>query len=286
MTARRSLILDVLLRVGDESIAESSLQFGHSVATGHPPAETPGRPRQVLFNLVESETPIVISALRQGGGVEEVILDFMDGQDECAECFVGIPPRLAKLAVGRRGKSAVRLGAEDYQIRAEFAIATTFGGELLAVQDSPQGPPPKPAPALPHWYFSSWRAPLLVGPVDVTVGKPGRRPAQTGLAAASAVAWVVASASNRCASARRPSARAIRAASSMAVLPQPFGPARTTRRLGLPSGPRKSKSRFSMPRKSRIDRDTKAIGGELDVVGMTPPPMGGGEVSARPAIIL
>ena len=32
---------------------------------------------------------------------------------------------------------------------------------------------------IPHWYFSSWRAPELPGPVDVTVGKPGRRPAKT-----------------------------------------------------------------------------------------------------------
>jgi hypothetical protein len=38
---------------------------------------------------------------------------------------------------------------------------------------------PIPNAPVPHWYFSSWRAPTLVGHVDPTVGRPGRRPAKT-----------------------------------------------------------------------------------------------------------
>ena len=49
----------------------------------------------------------------------------------------------------------------------------------------------------------------------------------------------------------------------VAVFPLPFGPARTTSLLGKPSGPRKSRSSDSIPRKLRIASDVKAIGGVL-----------------------
>ena len=84
-----------------------------------------------------------------------------------------------KLAVGRRGKRAVRRGAEDYEIRAEIRSRTRMLDEDDIVVDSSRALPPKTDPSLPYWYFSSWRAPNLVGAVNVTVGKPGRRPAKT-----------------------------------------------------------------------------------------------------------
>jgi len=79
----------------------------------------------------------------------------------------------SKLASGRRGKEAIRRGAQNYEIRADFVAQTVFGELLDTAIDSSQTLPPKPDPARPFWYFSSWRAPLLVGPVDVTVGKRG-----------------------------------------------------------------------------------------------------------------
>lgn len=84
-----------------------------------------------------------------------------------------------KLAVGPRGKRAVRRGAEDYEIRAEIRSRTNLYDEDHAVEISSRTVPPKTNPELPYWYFSSWRAPALVGAVNVTVGKPGRRPAKT-----------------------------------------------------------------------------------------------------------
>jgi hypothetical protein len=38
---------------------------------------------------------------------------------------------------------------------------------------------PKVRHWFPHWYFSSWRAPSIIGAVNVTVGKAGRRHAKT-----------------------------------------------------------------------------------------------------------
>jgi DNA repair exonuclease SbcCD ATPase subunit len=78
-----------------------------------------------------------------------------------------------KLAVGPSGQRGVRKGAKDYEIEAEFdrgpvglKFKTRATSEIVAE-------PPQP---VQHWYFSSWRAPELVGPVDVTVGKAGRQP--------------------------------------------------------------------------------------------------------------
>lgn len=87
-----------------------------------------------------------------------------------------------KLVVGRRGKRAVRRGAEDYEIRAEVHVGgSRLVEQELVVFNTSRDTPPKPDPPIPHWYFSSWRAPMLVGAVDVRVGKPGRRPAKTDL---------------------------------------------------------------------------------------------------------
>jgi predicted ATPase len=83
----------------------------------------------------------------------------------------------SKLISGRSGKAAIRRGAEDYTIDAKIRDSTQL-------DDSEQPLPTNTSrgstkPRVPHWYFSSWRTPILVGPIDVTVGKPGRRPAKT-----------------------------------------------------------------------------------------------------------
>ncbi len=82
-----------------------------------------------------------------------------------------------KLAVGRQGKRAIRRGAEDYEIRAEFRPGRPDDDVAILVTSTE--PANAPSPERPFWYFSSWRAPTFVGAVDVTVGKPGRRPAKT-----------------------------------------------------------------------------------------------------------
>ncbi len=79
------------------------------------------------------------------------------------------------LVVGSYDKCAIRKGATEYAIQA--VIAHPAGGFTNRHESArPLNPLPS---AVPHWYFSSWRAPQLVGPVDVTVGRPGRRPAKT-----------------------------------------------------------------------------------------------------------
>lgn len=74
------------------------------------------------------------------------------------------------LLVGASGRRAVRKGADDYRIEATLQI----NGSSHEIQATSDAPPP--TPRLPHWYFSSWRAPLHVGSLGVTVGKPGRKP--------------------------------------------------------------------------------------------------------------
>lgn len=89
----------------------------------------------------------------------------------------------SRLAVGHRGKKAIGKNAEDYHIKGDFKKQfelsrewnpETYTMECSAFLDAPQQNPP-----IRHWYFSSWRSPILVGSVDVSVGKSGRRPAKT-----------------------------------------------------------------------------------------------------------
>jgi hypothetical protein len=81
-----------------------------------------------------------------------------------------------KMITGRRGPRAKRLGgAGGYEIRATLER----DGRSTTTRDAAHTSPPTPDPPVPHWYFSSWRAPQLVGPVDVTVGRGGRKPAKT-----------------------------------------------------------------------------------------------------------
>jgi DNA repair exonuclease SbcCD ATPase subunit len=77
-----------------------------------------------------------------------------------------------KLVVVSLGPKAVRKGNKSYEITAEFRSGTDSVTTKSTAQHNPQSPPL----GVPHWYFSSWRAPQPIGPVDVTVGKRGRRP--------------------------------------------------------------------------------------------------------------
>jgi AAA domain, putative AbiEii toxin, Type IV TA system/AAA domain len=79
-----------------------------------------------------------------------------------------------RLAVGPSGERAIRNGAEYYSIQASFIS----GGIELKAGDSSRSPNSDQSIGFPLWYFSSWRAPELVGAVGVTVGKSGRRPAK------------------------------------------------------------------------------------------------------------
>ncbi|WP_337174816.1 AAA family ATPase [Paludisphaera sp.] len=85
------------------------------------------------------------------------------------------------LVTGAVGQDAVRRGAEDFLIEAEAKIAEGSGllpfDHPLAMNSSSGSRSPL-HPDL-FEYFTSWRAPSLVGSVDPTVGKRGRKPAET-----------------------------------------------------------------------------------------------------------
>jgi len=83
-----------------------------------------------------------------------------------------------EMVVGPRGHAARRRGTSDYEIVGTFC---NNAGAIEQTRDTSRDKqrPPEPPFQAPLWYFSSWRAPRLIGPVDVTVGKPGRRPART-----------------------------------------------------------------------------------------------------------
>ena len=77
-----------------------------------------------------------------------------------------------KLAVGPRGKPAIRKGAANYSITADCL----WNDEQFTCKDEATFLYPHSPEAVPFWYFSSWRDPKLVGPIGVTVGRAGRRP--------------------------------------------------------------------------------------------------------------
>ena len=81
----------------------------------------------------------------------------------------------SKLVTGPTGRRAIRHGSKLYRIRAQIQI---HGQESKVVVLSPMSKPLGTYEGVPVWYFSSWRAPALVGPVDATVGKRGHRPAR------------------------------------------------------------------------------------------------------------
>jgi DNA repair exonuclease SbcCD ATPase subunit len=69
------------------------------------------------------------------------------------------------------GQEAVRQGASDYRIFAQFSIdGSSYEVERGAFRHSPKLPRPLAT------YFSSWRSQRYVGGLPITAGKSGRRP--------------------------------------------------------------------------------------------------------------
>jgi predicted ATPase len=130
-------------------------------------------------------------SIRDFRGIERLELDFRgpDGRPNALVVLAGpngcgktalleaalITAGGTKLITGKRGRRAIRRGAKDYEIQAEFQndTATWRSKDVPGLHQ-----PPVPITQVPHWYFSSWRAPHLIGPVDATVGRSGRRPAK------------------------------------------------------------------------------------------------------------
>jgi len=78
-----------------------------------------------------------------------------------------------ELIRGASGPKAIRQGAHDYTIKASFQSAG--GTKQVEYHSTPKVNPFK----VKCDYFSSWRAPKLIGAVPVTAGKKGKRPAVT-----------------------------------------------------------------------------------------------------------
>jgi predicted ATPase len=135
---------------------------------------------------------ITLLSIRDFRGIDRLDLDFRgpDGQPNSLVVIAGpngcgktavleaalILAGGAKLITGPRGRRAIRRGATNYHISANFKS----GSNIQFARDAADLPGPLLTDdTLAHQYFSSWRAPTLVGPVDPTVGRRGRRPART-----------------------------------------------------------------------------------------------------------
>ncbi|MBS0211444.1 MAG: AAA family ATPase [Planctomycetes bacterium] len=73
------------------------------------------------------------------------------------------------LVKGQLGKSAVRFGQADYQIDITIRVQSETYEARATAQSHGRS-------VIPFAYFSSWRAPQLVGSLGITAGKRGRRP--------------------------------------------------------------------------------------------------------------
>lgn len=144
--------------------------------------------------LPVSQPAIALTSLRirDFRGIDQLTLDFCgpDGQPNGLVVLAGpngcgkttvlesalIGAGGSKLITGKRGRVAIRQGANTYEIVAEFrgATGTWTTKDFAGLQD-----PHPPIHPVEHWYFSSWRVPELIGPIDATVGQRGRRPAKT-----------------------------------------------------------------------------------------------------------
>jgi hypothetical protein len=145
-----------------------------------------------MFSPPQSPKVAITSlSIRDFRGIDQLELDFRgpDGRPNSLVVLAG-PNGCGKTAVleaaliaaggstlitAKRGRPAIRQGAKNYEILAEFQSETaTWHGKDVPGRNQP----PVPISQVPHWYFSSWRAPHLIGPVDATVGRSGRRPAK------------------------------------------------------------------------------------------------------------
>jgi energy-coupling factor transporter ATP-binding protein EcfA2 len=75
----------------------------------------------------------------------------------------------------------VHAGTSSFRITARVQMGGDKTEVTLRGTDLPERSPRhlRAARELPCLYFSSWRAPKLVGPVPVTAGRPGKRPSNT-----------------------------------------------------------------------------------------------------------
>ena len=143
-----------------------------------------------------SPPPIALTSLkiRDFRGIENLDLDFrgpdglpnhlvvLAGPNGCGKTAVleaalfGVGGH--KLAVGHCDKRAIRKGAEDYEIQVESWPPGHLPNDYTLMYSS-RTAPPMPNPKLPFWYFSSWRAPALLGAVPVSAGMPRNLQAKT-----------------------------------------------------------------------------------------------------------
>jgi predicted ATPase len=147
----------------------------------------------IVMPIVTPPIALTSLSIRNFRGIEDLSLEFVGpdglpnqlvvlaGPNGCGKTAVLEAALMAiggqSRAVGPIGSRAIRKGATDYEIRVTSQNASEPflpNGETTLKSRSRDL-----ELKVPHWYFSSWRAPALVGAVDVTVGKGGRRPAKT-----------------------------------------------------------------------------------------------------------
>ncbi len=142
--------------------------------------------------------PIALSSLsiHDFRGIEQLDLDFRDPTGSPNRLVVlGGPNGSGKtavleaalialggsdLAVGPTDDRDIRKGSKGWAIKAVITHYSKDGFRKDVPVLKASGPSAgRIHPTAPHWYFSSWRTPSLVGSVNVTVGKQGRRPDKT-----------------------------------------------------------------------------------------------------------
>jgi hypothetical protein len=130
-------------------------------------------------------------SIRDFRGIAELDLDFcgpdgnpnglvvLAGPNGCGKTAVLEAALLVvggnEVVVGCQDERAIRRGASHYAIE----VKGKKGDCLFFNRHQSSRPFTLENIIIPLWYFSSWRAPQLPGPVDVTVGHLGRRPARS-----------------------------------------------------------------------------------------------------------